>query len=251
VLLAVATALLGIWGIPRIFERVRPRRPSLKEIISSLVAGVLVLFVWAANQLPLLFQAPPIVGATTASPTSAAPIIETKKFYSEADKNRIVEGLYALSVALTDKAMKSVEETNSFMQLWESQTSNAIRSGAPVDTKSLVVELDQIRLHENEFENDMDGVMKKYVIYRDELIPALGGSEGGRKRLPFRESIDEIATGTAVLAGVQEHGDKSLVELTIKLMREPLQTFQNNSNGFGGWINDCRKRIDEIRKSLL
>jgi RsiW-degrading membrane proteinase PrsW (M82 family) len=55
-LLAVAAALLGIWGVPRIFEHIRPRKPTLKEIIASLLAGLLVLFVWTANTIPILFQ---------------------------------------------------------------------------------------------------------------------------------------------------------------------------------------------------
>jgi hypothetical protein len=55
-MLAVAVALLGIWGIPRIFERVRPRKPTIKEMSLSGCAALLVLFVWTADKLPLLFE---------------------------------------------------------------------------------------------------------------------------------------------------------------------------------------------------
>jgi hypothetical protein len=57
-LLAVSTALVGIWGVPRIFARVRPRRPTFGEAIASLAAGLLVLFVWTANLLPHWIRQP-------------------------------------------------------------------------------------------------------------------------------------------------------------------------------------------------
>ena len=97
----------------------------------------------------------------------------------------------------------------------------------------------------------MDRTMKKYEIYRDELLPVRGAApDEGRKRLNFRESVDEIATGITVIAGAQGHDDRPLVAATIKLMQEPLRDFVTNSHEFGGWVNECRKRIDEIRRSL-
>jgi hypothetical protein len=55
-LLAVGIALFGILAIPRVFQWKHPRWPTLRETVISIGAGLLVLFVWTANKLPLLFS---------------------------------------------------------------------------------------------------------------------------------------------------------------------------------------------------
>jgi hypothetical protein len=105
-LLAVAAALLGIWGIPRIFERVCPRRPSFREIVASLIAGLLVLFVWAANQLPTLFQAAPTAAnnpsinqpTQTASPRPQSS--SASRYYSSAEREELANRISSISVIL-------------------------------------------------------------------------------------------------------------------------------------------------------
>jgi hypothetical protein len=189
-----------------------------------------------------------------AAPTLPGPAVTPSKFYSDAEKNRISETLYALSLAFTDKALKSVDETASFMELWNAQiaTTQAGQVKA-IDTKALTAKLNQIRQLEQEFENDWDKVRAKYAVFQTEINPLFGGGdEGGRIRSNFQESMDEISTGISVVAGVQGHDDKSLLELTLRLMGVgPLRTFVNNSHEFGGWVNGCRQRIDDLRRSIL
>jgi hypothetical protein len=212
-----------------------------------------------ANPLIMSLNLRPPVPPTThvvavpVAPT-AGTAVKPEKVYSDAERGRIAEALYALSVAFTDKAIKSVDEAQSFMELWNAQIGTT-QSGkvTAIDTKALMAKLNRIRQLEQEFENDWDKVMAKYAIFQNEMTPVFGGGdEGGRKRSNFRDSIDEISTGISVVAGVQGHDDKPLLELTIRLMEfGPLRTFVNDSHEFGGWVNDCRQRIDGLKRSIL
>jgi len=228
---------------------------------SYLILVMLAIFVTPVDKNIGSYLIPTQSVIPTASPPNtpkAAPAvpgvaITPSKFYSDAEKNRISEALYALSVAFTDKAVKSVDETASFMELWYAQIA-AMQSGKvkAIDTKALMANLNQVRQFEQEFENDWDKVIAKYAVFQNEITPLYGGGdEGARKRSNFRESTDEISTGISVVAGVQGHDDKSLLGLTLTLMNGPLRTFVNNSHEFGGWVNDCRQRIDGLRRSIL
>jgi hypothetical protein len=91
-LLATFTALLGIWGIPRIFERVRPRIPTFKEIKFSLTAALLVLFVWTANQLSSLFKPaePPIATDSAAEIQTLRQELEDAKDQSKTLERQLI-----------------------------------------------------------------------------------------------------------------------------------------------------------------
>jgi len=68
-ILAGVIAFLGIWGIPRLFKRVRPRRPTLSELGIALAAVALVLFVWTANSLPSAIE---YISSVAAGPKAAS-----------------------------------------------------------------------------------------------------------------------------------------------------------------------------------
>jgi hypothetical protein len=242
-----------------------PTHPLRRNLPWGLYGVYLVVFlllvtlfgvVWKFETAKMPPQTPNQGLATVESPNSPSPsaaALKPTKVYSEAEKNGISEALYALSLAFTDEALKSVDETASFSELWYAQIS-AMQSGKvkAIDTKALMAKLNQIRQLEQDFENDWDKVHAKYVVFQNELTPLYGGGdEGGRKRSNFRESMDEISTGISVVAGVQGHDDKSLLGLTLTLMNGPLRIFVKNSQEFGGWVNDCNQRIDGLRRSVL
>jgi hypothetical protein len=72
-LLAVGISLLGIWGVPKLYQIIRSRPQSsstfFPKLIAAITAGLLVLFVRAANVLPDIFGNE----VTTVSPNQSAP----------------------------------------------------------------------------------------------------------------------------------------------------------------------------------
>jgi hypothetical protein len=165
-LLAVAVALLGIWGVPRIFERVRPRKPTLKEVVGSLIAGLLVLFVWTANIIPSLFQktesaVPPV--PSPAEITSATRATEKKSLTPSEEQFRLDLRKFVLS-PLDDLKEKY---SNVFLPLLRSQHNADMEFfGIELIQKGLYQDFDVASAIAKHDVNEIDSDGLQYAIVR-------------------------------------------------------------------------------------
>jgi hypothetical protein len=194
------------------------------------------------------------------SASSVSPPAPPKKFYSEADKSRLSDAAYALSTELSGKAVKAIDAAKELAQLFRIQAGPPNASSfdaSKFNPEQLRSKFNEIRELLAQHESDIADIISdpQNASYRDELLTALGGTQGHETLLRFREALDSVGAHVnafEISDRSRNTNDNALnVDAAILgSMHQCIDIMQEKSTPFASWVNESRTRIDDLRRTL-
>lgn len=182
-------------------------------------------------------------------------LVQSKKYYSQQDKENLTNALRDLSVILNTNGANITKKAQQISGIW----SNEIRENKMPETASLIVQLNDLSnltavLHRALF--DEDGFMKKHQVYINELSPILQIKEKPPNTIfhpiaKLQISINGFRDVLSSIGLAEKYNDKQLISSMIRDSRMALENYMNGINTFNGWLGETQNRIKVFRNSEL
>jgi hypothetical protein len=223
-LLAVGVTLLGIWGLPRIFELVHNRHGggiTFSKVVASLLAGALVIFVWTADKLPSWLDNTPTQKPLMVVPLAAETVPSSpKKFYSQRDKDKLADALTDLSDLLNKNADPMVASMKQFLDEWKTQTGYK-----PTDYRPDVEQLQPILTNLQQSNSIIStslynnpGLLSQYQVFAEELSNILKPPDEHAESDPLTQIntvLGYLQNGLALIEQTEKFNDPNLNRVVI------------------------------------
>lgn len=170
------------------------------------------------------------------------------KFYSAAEKERVGDLLFALSEVLSKNARVLLDRVSEAERVGQHAHPSSV-----TDVDALLEVLQQVNdrsVDMNIALFDKGGVKDTHSAYLDEFNFVVQGDSDTRMA-PLNIARNGFADAVKALKLAMAHNDQRLNESILGTISRPKTDFSNASSAFRSWVDDCKRRVDVLRRSLV